>query len=824
MADGLNPSQRAAVEHDLGPLLVLAGAGSGKTRVVTARIARLMERGVSARNILAMTFTNKAAGEMHERVAKLVGERAAKDLTVGTFHRFGLGVLRAEARALGMRGAKFTIFDQGDCTGVVREALRNVRSGKGFDMGAILARISTAKNAFIDPDRYEQGLKASGLEPSEYDEITALVYPRYKAMMRGFQAFDFDDLICEVVELWRRRESVLEKYRQRYRYIIVDEYQDTNHAQLELVRLLGGGHHNVCVVGDDDQSIYAWRGADVRNILDFERHFPGAKVVTLQQNYRSAAPVLRVACAVLEMSTARRHDKAIVTTRGDGEPVSVVTCADSEVEARFVARRIDEMIRQGTHRPRDFAVLYRSNLQAAEIESALKEWQIPQVMIGGTQFFERKEVKDLTAYLKLVFSPNDEIATRRVVNYPSRGVGEVALERLGTYATARGISLMQAIEDAPRVPELSQQARDGCAAFVAVLESARERFAAGLTSSDVATQLVQDIRLREDIMSGSASATAGQRRYAAVEGLINLFARRDARGQGGPKETEEFLRILALREDGAEEGPKDAVTLTTMHGAKGLEFPVVFIVGLEEGLLPHARAGRVRYATALVFGTASMAGAYGAGRVARFIPGTVLLLLFAAMMVIVAVAMMRKGKGKEKDEAVAERAPVRLNVLKIAAEGLLVGGFTGLVGAGGGFLVPAPPLLGGPTMKEAVGTSLLVIGMKSFAGFAGYAASTHVDWNLIAMVSGAAVVGSLIGSSLVSRVPQDLLRRGFAWFVLVMAAFILAQEVPRALGSPMALKDSWPIVLLAVSVPLVAAVHNLLRELRRDQEATAEPS
>jgi len=252
VADELNPSQRAAVEHDLGPLLVLAGAGSGKTRVVTARIARLLSRGVHAKNMLAMTFTNKAAAEMLERVAKLVGHKVARDLTIGTFHHFGLGVLRAESRALGFRGGRFVIFDQADQSGVVREVLRSIRSDKGYDIGAILGRISMAKNAFVEPEDYEKNI-ANVAGASEYDEITALVYPRYLAMMRGFQAFDFDDLICEVVRLWKRRPEVLEKWQKRYRYLIVDEYQDTNAAQLELLLALGGGHKNVGVVGDDDQ-------------------------------------------------------------------------------------------------------------------------------------------------------------------------------------------------------------------------------------------------------------------------------------------------------------------------------------------------------------------------------------------------------------------------------------------------------------------------------------------------------------------------------------------------------------------------------------------
>jgi DNA helicase-2/ATP-dependent DNA helicase PcrA len=590
-ASGLNPSQQQAVEHDTGPLLVLAGAGSGKTRVVTMRIARLLDRGVLARSILAMTFTNKAAGEMLERVTKLVGERNAKDLTVGTFHRFGLGVLRTEARSLGFRGAKFTIFDQADCTGVIREALREVRSSKGYDVGAILARISAAKNEFIEPDELERrGGRIRGTESSEYDEITALVYPKYVSMMRGFQAFDFDDLLCEVVRLWRRRPEILQKYRERYRYVIVDEYQDTNHAQLELVRLLCEEHRNVCVVGDDDQSIYAWRGADVRNILDFERHFPGAKVVKLQENYRSTAKVLAVASVVLEKSGARRHPKTIVATRAASSPVEVVVCSDADVEARFVGRTIDEIIRSGRSRPKDIAILYRSNLQAPDIEASLKERAIPHVLIGGQKFFERKEVKDLLAYLKVVLDPNDEIAVRRIVNYPARGVGEVALDRLGSFATAHGITLWRAIERAIEVPELPRGAAEGCADLVRIMGQAKASFVAGDPASAVARALCDAIALKQDLQAASSSNAAATRRWNNVEGLLNVFQKRADRGLGGPKDTLDFLRVLALREDGEEEGQRDAVTLTTMHGAKGLEFDNVFVVGLEEGLLPHLRS------------------------------------------------------------------------------------------------------------------------------------------------------------------------------------------------------------------------------------------
>ncbi|WP_437673725.1 ATP-dependent helicase [Sorangium sp. So ce131] len=589
MSSLLNPSQRAAVEHELGPMLVLAGAGSGKTRVVTARIARLLDRGIPARSVLAMTFTNKAAAEMHERVGKLIGSKVAKELKVCTFHRFGLDVLGAETRALGLRGSTFAIFDQADAMGVIREILRELRAGKSYDVGAILSRISNAKNAFLDPESWAEAQR-QGKGIDDYDEISMLVYPRYMAALRGFQAFDFDDLICEVVRLWQTRPDVLERWRMRYRFVIVDEYQDTNRAQLELLRLLAGEHRNVVVVGDDDQSIYAWRGADVRNILDFEEHFGGAKVVKLEHNYRSRKPILDVANAVLAKSTARRHGKTLIATRVEGDKVRSIICVDPDVEASFVATESQRLLEREGARPKDIAVLYRSNLQAAAIETALKERQIPIRMIGGTQFFERKEVKDLIAYLRVSLNPNDEMSLRRILNYPARGIGEVAISKLSAHATAHDTSLWTAVSRPHAVHELGATAIEGCRQLVRIIEGTRARFERGEASAEVSRALLADAGFKEDIMAGSSTNNAAARRWGNLEGLLNVFARRDERGKGDRESFGEFLRLLALRQESEEEEATDRVTLTTMHGAKGLEFPFVFVIGLEEGLMPHQRS------------------------------------------------------------------------------------------------------------------------------------------------------------------------------------------------------------------------------------------
>jgi ATP-dependent DNA helicase Rep len=588
VAVALNPAQRAAVEHEYGPLLVLAGAGSGKTSVVTQRIARLIERGVAARSILAMTFTNKAAAEMHERVCRLVGAQPTKELTVSTFHRFGLDVLGHETRALGLRGTSFAIFDQADAAGVVRELLRDVRTGKNYDVSAILARISAAKNAFLDADEWAARERASrGLD--DYDEIASVLYPKYAAALRAFQAFDFDDLICEVVRLWKRREDVLGRWRQRYRFVIVDEYQDTNHAQLELVRLLVSEHKNVCVVGDDDQAIYAWRGADVRNILDFEEHFPGAKVIKLEHNYRSVRAVLDVANAVLDKTPGRRHKKRLLPTRDQGPRVEVIVAADPDVEASFAAETIAKALEEQALRPRDCAVLYRSNLQAQGVESALKERQIPYRMIGGQQFFERKEVKDLLAYMRLVLDPNDEMALRRIINYPARGIGEVALSKISAYATARDTTLWHVVMKPYVVNGLPAAAMEGCRELLRIIEGARGRFDRGETSAPVARALADEIGLKADVLAASTSGSTAQRRWGNVEGLFAMFTRRDEQGKGRGKDLADYLRFLTLRQDEGDEEAEDKVTLTTMHGTKGLEYRLVFVIGLEEGLLPHQR-------------------------------------------------------------------------------------------------------------------------------------------------------------------------------------------------------------------------------------------
>jgi len=600
----MNPAQETAVEHQNGPLLVLAGAGSGKTRVITHRIARLMERGVPAHMICALTFTNKAAGEMAERVMHIVKERrlggrdGAKGLVISTFHSFGLQVLGRERKSL---GGTFTIFDQGDCLSAVKEILSRTDAGKKFDASQILARISNAKNAFLSPEELTER------EGDEYDEITKIVYPKYQSALRSFRAFDFDDLVCEVARLWKERPDILDRWQKEFLYVLVDEYQDTNRAQLEVLRLLAGRHKNICVVGDDDQSIYAWRGADVRNILDFEDQFPGAKIVMLEQNYRSSAPILAVANAVIAKRTDSKYKKFLFTDKPGGEKVRIGVAPSPEAEAAYVARELHRLIHEEKKKAKDCAILYRSNGQAKLLEEQLREQGVPYRMIGGQQFFERKEVKDLLAYLKVALNRADEISLRRVINYPPRGIGDTSVERLGQNALARGWSLWQAVERVDAIDGLPSGARDGCKDLERIIAEIRKRLMIERApASVVARELCDLIELRKDIDATSPSTNAAARRWANVEGLFGILTRREARvaakGEDATSERElmGFLHSLTLQMSEEEEDPGNVVTLSTLHGSKGLEFDNVFLIGCEEGLIPHSRTLEVKASDAQV--------------------------------------------------------------------------------------------------------------------------------------------------------------------------------------------------------------------------------
>jgi superfamily I DNA/RNA helicase len=578
----LNPPQRAAVTHGSGPLLVLAGAGSGKTRVITYRIAHLLAGGIPPQAIAALTFTNRAAEEMRERVAALLGDRkTASQLTMGTFHALGLQILRAEHDALGYpRG--FVIYDTADQLGVVRELLRQIQSGdRRFEVKAILTRISLAKNAFVFPERYQPN------EADEYDQITAEIYPRYQEALRAYAALDFDDLLTTTVRLLDENERVRERWQNKFRYVMVDEYQDTNRAQLMFVKHLVTGHENLCVVGDDDQSIYSWRGADPTNILHFDRMFPSARVVKLEQNYRSTPTILNAANAVIAHNSDR-HGKELWSDVADGDKIVHAVAVDVEAEARFVAREIGVLVSGGKLRHRDVAVLYRSNVQAHDLEEALRTAQIPYVMYGGQQFYERKEVKDLIAYLRLALNERDEIALRRVINYPARGIGATTLQRIEDHARGKRMTMWKVCKQIDQLGDVRAGTLQAITGFVELIERTREALATTPVVA-VCRKLIEDMGLHEDLRSAAPSITAAQRRIDNIESLLRGLERHEQR-KPGLDSLAEYLRHLSLAsESEANEDPGNKVVLTTLHGAKGLEFPVVFVIGMEEKLLPHAR-------------------------------------------------------------------------------------------------------------------------------------------------------------------------------------------------------------------------------------------
>jgi DNA helicase-2/ATP-dependent DNA helicase PcrA len=579
---GLNEAQSAAVAHDEGPLLVLAGAGSGKTRVVTHRIARLVEeRGVPPDRILAVTFTHKAADELAERMAALIGHKRAAQLWLTTFHSFGVRFLREEARAaLGESAegpARFVIFDQSDAVGLLREILR--REGiadRKLDLWAVLARISLWKNKMVGPEDVPES-------DFEYDAVARAAYPHYEAALRSMRAFDFDDLVLAPVKLLRSSDALREKWSSRFRHLLIDEFQDTNKVQLELVRLLVGGRRNVCAVGDDDQSIYGWRGAEVGNILDFEKHFPGARIVKLEQNYRSRAPILEIANAVIGRSSVRRVGKVLRATRPGGDKVRLVVVGDDDQEARFVAQEIRRLRADAGILPGQVAVLYRSNLQARAVESALRAEGIPYQVVGGTQFFDRKPVKDAVAYLRVVVNPRDELSLRRILNYPARGIGDTTVARIERWAAARRTPFVDAVFQLDAIPDLPDAARRGAASLGAALAEARERFAAGRELAASARSLFDRVGLR------AALQEEGPQRWLDVEHVLRSLDSYERSENAEKPSLAAFLQRITLRSNDDDYAPGDAVTLTTLHSAKGLEWPVVFLIGLNEGMLPHLR-------------------------------------------------------------------------------------------------------------------------------------------------------------------------------------------------------------------------------------------
>jgi DNA helicase II / ATP-dependent DNA helicase PcrA len=578
----LNPAQREAVTTTEGPLLVLAGAGTGKTRVITTRIAYLISLGVDPASILAVTFTNKAAGEMRERLLALAGE-GARAVTMGTFHAFCARVLREHGQRLGL-SRRFTICDASDQLSAVKSAMRELRVHETtMSPSAVMARVSLAKNRMQVPEAFLEDGSGSR------DQLVGSVWQRYREFLARTRTLDFDDLLLETVRLLRDHDDVRAQYRKRYRHILVDEYQDTNEPQYEIVRLIGGGHRNVCVVGDDDQSIYGWRGADVQKILGFHRDFEGARVVRLETNYRSTRPILEAANTVIRKN-ASRHEKSLQSARGAGEPVRYLRLKDETEEARHVVMSIAGLLRAGA-KPADCAILCRTQVQFRPLEGELRANGLPYTLVGGMSFFDRKEVRDIVAFLKLAENPKDETSLLRIINTPPRGVGKSSIDRVIAFATDHGLSAADAFERASEIDGISTQSLDG----YRKLQQSLARSGLADAGRDLVARLsafLEAIGYRDEVRRLYPEPMAREARWAGVLEVLN-FAENHVRRSARPS-LHGFLEELALSSgEGPEEKPEsrgDAIMLMTLHAAKGLEFPHVFLAGVEEGLLPHARA------------------------------------------------------------------------------------------------------------------------------------------------------------------------------------------------------------------------------------------
>ncbi len=581
---GLNPQQREGVLTTHGPVLLLAGAGTGKTRVITHRIAHLIATGVEAKHILAVTFTNKAAREMRERVAALLGSQDAEALTIGTFHSFCLRVLRRHIHLLGY-GNSFSICGEGYQKGLIRTVMAELGLvGTGRDPGLWLALISKAKSALHGPDEVRE-------YPWPFANELAETYQVYQRRLKQMDQVDFDDLLVLVHQLWRDYPDVLAKHREQFQYLMVDEYQDTNSVQFQLVATLAGERANLCVVGDDDQSIYGWRGADVGNILEFERHFPGAKVIRLEQNYRSTSTILDAANAVIAHNS-QRHAKRLWSDQARGEEILCVRTEDEEDEGKFVADFLRDRHLNGSFRYPDMAVLFRSNHQSRVLENALRQAKIPYTLVGSNSFYQRKEILDAISLLETVANPRDDHGLLRVINVPPRGIGDVSIDRLRDLGKLLGRPLQSLLVHDEFLNRLAGGAPEAARTFHRQLEEARQAFAepgglAGkverfLQSVDYFAGLGRMYKPKEDAL----------KRKENVLEFINAVAEFERRNGPGCA-LGEFLEAFALldAQDKEEKGSTgETVTLMTVHASKGLEFPLVMIVGLENGLFPHRMA------------------------------------------------------------------------------------------------------------------------------------------------------------------------------------------------------------------------------------------
>jgi DNA helicase-2/ATP-dependent DNA helicase PcrA len=571
--EGLNEAQAEAALVATGPLLILAGAGSGKTKTLTHRIARLVaEEGVWPNQILAVTFTNKAAREMRERLSQLLNQENSRNFMpwMGTFHGICVRLLRMDGQAIGV-SRNFVIYDEDDRQSLIKQAMKQLSmTDREIKPSQASSTISNAKNEMRDPESYE----AAANYP--YEKNIAKIYSRYEKMRREAGALDFDDLLLDGVRLLRDVPELREKWRNHFKHILIDEYQDTNAAQYHLVKLLVNDDKNICVVGDDWQSIYSWRGADFTNILNFERDFPGAKVVKLEQNYRSTGNILEAAHNVISKNT-QRTDKKLWTAEGAGSPVQVHGVYDEAEEARMVGERISTHVAMKARSLSDFAVLYRTNAQSYTIERAFLQLRIPYQLVGGVRFYDRKEIKDMTAYLRLLYQPNDRMSFSRIANVPVRGVGATSLEKFLNWQSDQGIDIITALTKVEEAGIITGKARLGLGS----LGRALSKLSAGVETTppiEIIEAVISATGYRDYILDGTPQA---EDREANLGSLLS-----DAQNFTA---LPDFLEEVALMSSTDAENDGQKVTLMTLHAAKGLEFPVVFMVGMEEGIIPNAR-------------------------------------------------------------------------------------------------------------------------------------------------------------------------------------------------------------------------------------------
>jgi DNA helicase-2/ATP-dependent DNA helicase PcrA len=593
---GLNEQQREAVLTTDGPLMIVAGAGSGKTKVLTTRIAHLMSKGVDAFNILALTFTNKAAAEMKERVEHILANREARNLYIGTFHSVFARILRGEAHRLGYPNS-FTIYDTDDAKSVIKTVVQELNLDvQHYKPNAVYNRISSAKNALVGPGEYKNDYHIQQEDLRANRPMIGHIYEAYAKRCFKNGAMDFDDLLIKMYELLKHFPEALHKYQHKFKYILIDEYQDTNPAQYEIIKLLGAVHENVCVVGDDAQSIYSFRGATIQNILQFQKDYDEVKVIKLEQNYRSTQNILSVANEVIKNNRGQ-IPKALWTENTQGEKIRLVrTMADND-EGKFVADAIQEQKLRNHYKNKEFAILYRTNAQSRAFEESLRRMNIPYTIYGGISFYQRKEIKDYIAYLRLVVNPKDEEALKRIINYPVRGIGKTTIDKAILEANNNNISMWEVLENAPMFG-FRAGTLQALEEFVLMIKSVQSMLPTK-NAYDIAFHIGKQTSFVKELFNDKS--TEGVQRYENVQELLNSIKEftetpmSEESGEVGDKSLASYLQQITLLTDADQKDPNaDTVKLMTIHAAKGLEFPVVFVGGLEEGLFPSSMSINTR--------------------------------------------------------------------------------------------------------------------------------------------------------------------------------------------------------------------------------------